>query len=180
MAKVTFSKLSLKEKKDTMTLIIGDNEVEVKQYLPLNDKLALIENVLNQAKDDNRFPVSIKLSAFAALEILFNYTNISFTDKQKEDLVKLYDIFASNGIFDMIYQHIPPQEFGFLMDGIFKTADAIYKYNNSIRGIMEDLAADYNNLQFDAEKIKKDIADPNNLSLLKAITPFIAPTKELD
>ena len=42
--------------------------------------------------DNNNFANPVKLNVFLRLEIIFNYTNISFTDKQKEDLVKLYDI----------------------------------------------------------------------------------------
>jgi hypothetical protein len=33
------------------------------------------------------------------LEVVYAYTNLSFTDKMKEDPFKLYDILVSTGIF---------------------------------------------------------------------------------
>ena len=102
MAKVAFTKLGLKKKDEVKTVNINNNVIEVKQYLPINEKLELIGRVLNQAADDNNFSNPVKLEVFTALEIVFTYTNISFTDKQKEDLIKLYDILESNNIFNLI------------------------------------------------------------------------------
>ena len=43
MAKVTFTKLKLTSKKDDVKILKwGDNDIEVKQYLPLEEKLILI------------------------------------------------------------------------------------------------------------------------------------------
>ncbi|WP_291627863.1 hypothetical protein [Clostridium sp.] len=39
---------------------------------------------------------------FLELGIIEYYTNISFTEKQKEDVVKLYDILQSNDIIAKI------------------------------------------------------------------------------
>ena len=98
--KPTFAKMGLKINTDFKTVTIGEQEIEVKQYLPISDKLDLIARVLEQAADDNNFSNPIKLEVFTNLEIIFTYTNIAFTDKQKEDLVKLYDILESNNIFN--------------------------------------------------------------------------------
>jgi hypothetical protein len=39
----------------------------------------------------------------------------------------------------------------------------------SARGIMEDIVANYGNMNFDTAEMQKNIADPNNLTLLKNI-----------
>ena len=39
MARVPFTKLGLKKVEDTKTISICDQEVEVKQYLPISDKI---------------------------------------------------------------------------------------------------------------------------------------------
>jgi hypothetical protein len=36
-------------------------------------------------------------------------------------------------------------------------------------GIMENIANDYSDLDFDATEIQKKIGDPNNMELLKAV-----------
>ena len=56
------------------------------------------------------------------------YTNLSFTEKQKEDYAKLYDLFEENGIIDLIIAEIPEREYNYIIDGVNETADAVYKY----------------------------------------------------
>ena len=169
MAKPTFAKMALKINTETKTVKIGEQEIEVKQYLPINDKLILISNVLNNAADDNNFSNPIKLDVFTSLEIIFTYTNLSFTDKQKEDLVKLYDILESNDIFNQIIAVIPKEEYDCIIDGVQKCSDAVYAYRNSVMGILEIVSQDYSNLDLDAQKIQKEIADPENMELLKNV-----------
>ena len=169
MAKPTFAKMALKINTETKTVKIGEQEIEVKQYLPINDKLILISNVLNNAADDNNFSNPIKLDVFTSLEIIFNYTNISFTDKQKEDLVKLYDLLESNNIFNQIIAEIPSEEYNSIIDGVQKCSDAIYTYRNSIMGILDIVSQDYSSLDLDAQKIQQEIANPENMELLKNV-----------
>lgn len=169
MAKVPFTKLALKKQEEVKTITINNNIIEVKQYLPINEKLKLIGNVINQAADDNNFSNPVKLEVFTSLEIVFAYTNLSFTDKQKEDLIKLYDLFESNDIFNQIIEMIPKAEYDAILDGVERCSNAIYTYRNSIMGILDTIGQDYSNLDLDATAIQQKIADPNNLALLKGI-----------
>lgn len=97
------------------------------------------------------------------------YTNISFTEKQKEDIPKLYDLLEENGVIKDIISQIPEDEYNFIIDGINKTVDAVYTYNNSILGILESVSQDYSNLDFDIQKLQNDIANPENLKLVKEV-----------
>ena len=169
MTKVAFSKLGLKKKEDTKIVKINDQEITVKQYLPVNDKLGLISRVLNQAADDNNFSNPVKLDVFTNLEIVFSYTNISFTEKQKEDPVKLYDLMDANGVFDEVIAAIPSVEYQTILDGVQESSDAVYAYRNSVLGILESVSQDYANLDLDANKIQKELADPKNMELLKNV-----------
>jgi hypothetical protein len=153
---------------------IGEQEIEVKQYLPVNEKLILIGNVISSAADDNNFSNPIKLEVFTALEIVFAYTNISFTEKQKEDLIKLYDIMESNGIFNEIIETIPKIEYKSIIDGIEECSKAVYTYRNSVMGILDMIGQDYSQLNLDSETIRKNMADPENLALLKGIMDKLA------
>lgn len=172
--KPTFAKMGLKINSDVKTIVIGEQEVEVKQYLPVNDKLILIGKVINAAADENNFSNPIKLDIFTCLEIVFAYTNISFTDKQKEDLVKLYDILESNHIFDQVIEVIPKSEYKQIIEGVQDCSDAIYTYKNSLMGILEMVGQDYSQLNFDAEAIREKMADPENLAVLKDVMAKMA------
>lgn len=169
MAKIGFTKLSLKRKNEVKTITINNNQIEIKQYLPVNEKLDLIARVINGAHDQNNFPNPIKIEVIGTLEMIMAYTNISFTEKQKEDIPKLYDLLEENGVIKDIISQIPEDEYNFIIDGINKTVDAVYAYNNSILGILESVSQDYSNLDFDIEKIQQAISNPENLELLKDV-----------
>jgi hypothetical protein len=169
MAKIGFTKLSLKRKNEVKTITINNNQIEIKQYLPVNEKLDLIARVINGAHDQNNFPNPIKIEVIGTLEMIMAYTNISFTEKQKEDIPKLYDLLEENSVIKDIISQIPEDEYNFIIDGINKTVDAVYTYNNSVLGILEAVSQDYSNLDFDIQKLQNDIANPENLKLVKEI-----------
>ena len=169
MSRVPFTKLGLKKIEDTKTISICDQDVEVKQYLPINDKINIITNVIENSADDNNFANPVKVEVFANLEIIYAYTNISFTDKQKEDPTKLYDLLEENGVIAEVIAAIPENEYSLLLGWIDETIEAFYTYRNSVMGIMEQISADYSNLSLDATEIQQKLADPQNLELLKSV-----------
>lgn len=170
MAKVAFTKLGLKRKDEIKTVNINNNVIEVKQYLPINDKLALISRVINLSHDSsNNFANPVQVEVIGTIEIIAAYTNLSFTEKQKEDYAKLYDLLEENGITKDLISAIPEDEYAFLIDGINESIEAVYKYQNSVLGVLDSVAQDYSNLEFDASKIQQELADPQNLELLKGI-----------
>ena len=169
MAKVSFTKLGLKLNQDVYTVNFNGQDVEVKLYLPVNEKLKLISNVINLSADENNFANPVKVNLFTTLEIIFAYTNINFTDKQKEDPAKLFDILTSTGFVNEILDAIPDEELNELIDGVWDSIDAVYTYRNSVMGILDIVSADYSNLNLDATEIQKKLADPNNLDLVRDV-----------
>ena len=169
MAKVTFSKLGLSKNTEVKEVEWNGQKIEVKQYLPIEEKIDLIGKILNQSVDDNGYYNPIRLHLYANIEILMAYTNISFTEKQKEDIFKLYDLFMSAGLLDEISRTIPGEELSRIHSWAYEAIDNIYTYRNSAAGIMESIGRDYSNLELDADKIKNEMADPDNLTLLKDV-----------
>lgn len=169
MAKVSLTKLGLKINQDIKTIEFNEQTIEVKQYLPVNDKLELISNVINASHDENNFANPVKVSVFTTLEIMYSYTNINFTDKQKEDPTKLYDMLISSGLVAVVINAIPEAEYHEVLCGVSDSIDAVYTYQNSIMGILDNISTDYSNLNLDASEIHKNLADPNNMALLKQI-----------
>lgn len=170
MAKVAFTKLGLKRKDEVKTVNINNNVIEVKQYLPVNDKLALISRVINLSHDSsNNFANPVQVEVIGTIEIIAAYTNLSFTEKQKEDYAKLYDLLEENGITKDLIGAIPEDEYAFLIDGINDSIEAVYKYQNSVLGILETVSQDYSNLELDATKIQEKMANPDNLAMLKDV-----------
>lgn len=170
MAKVSFTKLGLKLDQDITPITFNEQTIEVKKYLPLNDKLEMISNIINFSADENsNFINPMKIKVFMTLEMIYAYTNISFTDKQKEDGNKLYDLLMSSGLVAQVFEVIPTEEYHLVRKAVYDSIESIYKYRNSALGILDSITTDYGNLTFEANELYKTIADPNNLTLLKDI-----------
>lgn len=174
MAKVAFNKLGLKVDGTVNTLQWNPSDdkdfipVEVKSYLPVEEKIELINNVVNSSVDDNNYYNPIKIKIFLTLETMYHYTNINFTDKMKENPMKLYDLIVSTGLYEKVLMLIG-NDMTIIVETIWETIESIYAYENSIMGILDNVTNDYNNLNFDAAKIQHMIGDPENLSLLREV-----------
>lgn len=168
MAKISFSKLALTINKDTMEVIWHDQPIEVKQYLPSNEKLELCAKILNEVVDEQGYYNPGKVEIFKTIEIILAYTNIHVTEKQKEDICKLYDLF-NNGLKDCIFKAIPDTEINFIYDMLFDTISAIYEYKNSVYGILDTISTDYKGLDLDASKIQEKLANGENVEFLKEV-----------
>ena len=169
MAKVSLTKLGLKVSQDVKNIEFNEQIIEVKQYLPVNDKLELISNVINLAHDENNFSNPVKVSVFTTLEIMYAYTNINFTDKQKEDPTKLYDMLISSGFACEVLRAIPEAEYHEIVSGIEDSIEAIYTYQNSVMGILDSITNDYEGMNLDATNIYNKLADPDNMDLIKQV-----------
>lgn len=169
MSKPTFAKLGLVKNQDIKIIEYNNQQIEVKQYLPINEKLKLINDVIDYIIDSKNYINDLKLNVVITFEIINYYTNISFTDKQKEDLYKLFDLFDSNNFQEIIFNAIPEKELNNFITNIKSIVTNIQKYRNSALGILDTISLDYSNLDLDAQKIQKEIADPNNLTLLKDV-----------
>lgn len=172
MAKISYTKLGInkEELNKVQTVEYNGQTIEVKQYLPVIEKSELITRVLNNSVDENNgYYNLLKMDMYLALEIVYAYSNISFTEKQKEDSAKLYDMLNASRVLNLIIGLVPEGEFYYLNKTVHEMANNIVAYRNSAMGIMERITTDYNNLDFDASAIQKELADPNNMALLKDI-----------
>ena len=174
MAKIAYSKLDLKVNDDIAIIshVTSKDEMiefEVKKYLPIEEKMEMISRIINLSVDDNGFYNPVRLQIYTTIEIVFAYTNLNFTTKQKENLFKLYDQLISSGIFDKIQQCICEKDLDIIRSATISTIDNIYKYKNSVMGIINNVVNDYESLNLDASDIQASLADPENLQLLKSI-----------
>lgn len=174
MAKVAFSKLNKKNDVEPKTFNFGDNVIEVKQYLPVIDKLDMIKTIcINAIEADTKFFNPLIIEVEIALNILYNYTNISFTEKQKEDTFKLYDIVSQNGLLNEVYANIPEDEMNFIVDIIDETIESNERYNFSLMGLLENVVNSYGETELDINLLREKLANSEGLELLKELAPLI-------
>lgn len=169
MAKPTFSKLKLAANVDKKEITWEDQVIEVKQYLSIEDKLKLVTEVLNAAADENRFYNKGKINLYFKLYITYFYTNISFTDKQKEEIIKTYDVLYSSGLWNCIKKAIPEEELDYMYDLVVDVAKQVYYYQNSIYGILDSINTDYNKLDLDIQKLTENLRDKEGVQFLDQV-----------
>ena len=174
MAKVPFSKLQASVNGcdacvSYMNRSGEEIKYEVKHYLPFKEKLELVSNIINKSIDDNGFYNPMRVKMNMVLEVTYAYTNLSFTEKMKEDPFKLYDILVSTGIFADIINVIREKDWVEIQDNVWATIKNIYDYRNSVMGILETVSANYSDLKLDISELQKDLAESKDLSFLKDV-----------
>lgn len=174
MAKASFTKLNLKKNTDIKTFNWNEQIIEVKQYIPIQEKLDLIQRVIELAGEgDEGFYNIVKLELYYKIETLKKYTNISFTEKQLEDVCKLYDLITVNNFWDKFLENIPKEEIEYLWNSICNIAREVTTYNSSIAGILSAIGQDYALSSLSLQDLAKTIQDPNQLGMIKDIIPLL-------
>lgn len=140
MTKVSFTNMKLKMN-TTTKLVETDNPnvtFDVLQYLPINQKYDLIEITLQKSLVNGIYN-PLKIEMYFHLYLVYLYTNINFTDAQKKDEEKLYDILESNNIIDYVVDNIPEEEYNTLYNLLFEIRENYAQYNSSFSGILKTL-----------------------------------------
>lgn len=144
MAKVSYANMKLKVNNEIKTFDFNGNEIEVLSYLPIEDKFDLVMVTLQQSLINGIYN-SVKLEMYFNLNLAYMYTNLSFTEKQKEDEEKIYNILKTNGFFNKMMETIPDDEYAELLGYIEEEIEKSMRYNTSaaavIKSIVEDLPA---------------------------------------
>lgn len=170
MAKVNLKKITPINSIPTEEIELNDGIiVNVNQYLPITDKMTLIESVLNAAVDDTGFFSPMRLKIFYTIELLRFYTNISITDKMMEAPDKLYDAICLNQLDNSLLSHIPESERHTLWTGINDCANAISTYQNSFLGMLKTISKDYDATKLDIDSLMASLDQPDKIGLVKDI-----------
>ena len=143
MAKVSFTNLKLKVNTEVNTFQFGENKtkIEVLKYLPIEDKNDLIHIALQNAEEDGIYN-DILLEMYFNLYIIYFYTNINFTDKQKEDPAKLYDQMQSNGLITSVIEAMDNDEYANLLTSLEVIRDANLTYKNTAGAVLQSVIQD--------------------------------------
>ena len=155
---ITFAEMNLNLNSDNKKFYYFDQEIEVKQYLPIQDKLQLISSVVNLSSDDNGFINLVKVN-----------TNIEFNEEEKDNFIQTYDLLSQSALLKNVLLNIPEDELEMIEEGVYSTISELYAYKNSVMGILENISADYSSLDLKASKIQQKLADPNNMAFLKNV-----------
>lgn len=159
MAKISLSKLISAKKSEIKTIEIGEHKLEVLTYLPLEKKIELVNKVVNGCIIETGVN-PIQRDVQTDLAIIEYYTNIGLTEKQKEDVLKTYDLLCLNDLLEIVKNTIPGQELALVQGWIWMCINVIETFGNSARGILKDITTNYDGAKLDLETLIKEIKDP--------------------
>lgn len=141
MKKVSYANLKLKVDSSVDTFDFCGNQIEVLKYLPMEDKYDLIMITLQKAEEDGIYN-PLKLDMYFHLHLVYMYTNLSFTDKQREDESKLYDCLKSNGFIYQFMNVLEDEEYNYLFEMMQDVVDWRMSYRNTAAAVLQSLIQD--------------------------------------
>ncbi len=153
----------------TISFKVGEEEkeVEVKQYLSVNDKIDLVQIALQQSQEDGIYN-EILLDMYFNLYLAVFYTDIEF-DKEKlqENTMEIYDDLKSCGLLDMIISAIPEEEYHDLFDFLTTQREANLNYKKTAAYLITEL---FNNLPEQMEQTAQilNTFDPEKFQAVKS------------
>lgn len=112
---MNFSELELKINDKVRTLKFKNKDIKVKQYLPIQDKLNLVQIALQQSLDEGIYNDGLLTAYFHTYVVMF-YTDLEFTDEEKQDVLTLFNLMDSENLIGSVIELIPQSEFGDLLE----------------------------------------------------------------
>lgn len=162
MTKISYANLKLKVDNSINTFDFQGNNIEVLKYLSIEDKYDLINITLQKAFEDGIYN-PLKIDIYFHLHLVYMYTNLSFTDKQKENELKLYDCLVSNGFIDKMVESMEENEYNYLFSMIQETVEKQLTYRTTAAAVIQSLINDLpKNAQAAAQIVEK--FDPEKYS----------------
>ena len=112
---MNFNELELKINDKVRTLKFKNKDIKVKQYLPIQDKLNLIQIALQQSLDEGIYNDGLLTAYFHTYVVMF-YTDLEFTEEEKQDVLTLFNLMDSENLIGSVIELIPQSEFGDLLE----------------------------------------------------------------
>lgn len=167
MSKIAYSTLKLKVDNTVNTFDFEGKKIEVLKYLKIEDKYDLIMITLQKAEENGIYN-PLKLDIYFHLHLVYMYTNLSFTDKQKEDELKLYDCLKSSGFIYQFMNALDDDEYNYLFEMMQDTVNDYMNYRNTAGAVLQSIIQDLpRNAQAAA-----DIVDSFDKEKFRAVVDF--------
>lgn len=165
---MNFQELNLQINTKTNTAVLLNlQKIEVKKYLPISDKIDLIQIALQKSEEDGIYN-DMKLDMYFHLNIIYLYTNIEFSIEDKEDEMKLYDILDSNDIITSVIGAMEEGEYEGLKESLLIMKEDNLAYKNTAAAVLTRIIQD---LPKNAA-VAKEIVDSFNPEQYQAVVDF--------
>lgn len=150
---ISYANMKLKPLNTTHDFVFNGQTIKILDYLPIEDKYDLIMVTLQKSLE-NGYYNPLKMDMYFHLNLIYLYTDINFTDKQREDESKIYDSIKSNGLLDTFLESFNENEYNELFAILEDTKEEIIRYKYSTSALLQSVITD---LPKQAEAVQKII-----------------------
>jgi hypothetical protein len=141
---------------DAKVVNYNNEQLFIKQFLPVDDKYSLIFICMNSLDLMKRSYNPLVAETLFEVEIVKHYSNINFDDND-DSYFTLFDILECQGLIKLIIENIPVEEYEELQRLYKESIEAEISFNSSIAGGLQFLVNDVlnlsDNLNFNDEEI---------------------------
>lgn len=134
-----FSELNCNINEDVNIINFNGIDIEVKQYLPATEKEDIINAVMQNADSGTVVDTYLEDILFNVY-LVFEYTNIEFTDEEKQDIYTTFDKLECSGLLQAVVDAIPKDEYKCLFDNIDRIHKEYLGYRDSARAAFEQMS----------------------------------------
>lgn len=171
---MNFTDMNLIPQISEREITIGNNKLNVKSYLAIDDKANFIEFIVNGALDDNTGCFSpLRVEVYYGIALCRWYADIMFTEEDLQNISTVYDILETNHVIDYIESCIEGTELNFIQDLVKETIADISRYNSSAAGIIQMMSTNASGLDGQLNEILASIKNSEGLEQLSAIKDVV-------
>jgi len=170
MANVSLNKLNTIKAIEPKIIKIGEEQVSVKQYLPMTSKSELVGKVIEETLDAKGIISPIRQKVYTTVFIIMYYTNINITDTMVTNIEKTYEILHLNKIDELVMNEIPQSELDELENLINNTLREISNYNLSFVGTLDNMQAFQKK---DEKSVQEILSDLQTISSNETLTEVL-------
>lgn len=148
--------------KDLKTFEFNGTEIGIIPYLSIENKYDFVMITLQKSLEKGIYNL-VKLDMYFDLHLVYMYTNINFSEEDREDEAELYNIMTKSGFIDKVKENISCDEIDILKTYIQDMQDIIIYYKNTfgtaLANFLEQLPENMEKAktfieEFDPEKLK--------------------------
>lgn len=166
--------IELKDESVQVTLDSLGVELDIRQYLPIDEKAGLLQFIVANAIDNMTGCFSpLRLEVFFAIAVCRWYAGITFELMPLERTGEAYDKLEQSGIIDTVMANIPDTELKFLRDLVNDTAADIARYNNSFAGMIKYASDNTEGLDNQITDVLEKIKNGEGLEQLAVIKDVV-------
>lgn len=139
MATLNFADIKLDEvAPQAKTITYNEQEIEVKQWLPVMDRYNIIMITLQESREGSMYN-PIKMDMYLLLNIIYKFTNITFTAEDRVNADETFDKLNTSGLLNAVLKAIPNDTRESLIKGLVETAEKMEKYNSTLAGTIQSI-----------------------------------------